>query len=929
MKMRQLCSNKSSLQIKNAAVLRNPMSTSKENSKSKPSGSEWYQLSADGVAEKLSVDTKNGLDEDAVSGSRQLHGDNSLTKAKQIGVFGRIFKQFKNPLVSILLVAGLITLAIGHLVDTAVIFVALGINVIIGTIQEGRASNAFQALDNSQSKEATVIRGGRKHVISAEELVVGDIVVLESGMYVPADMRLISENNLEVNEAALTGEWMEVAKNAEKITDNQPVTGRKNMAYKGTLAASGDGRGIVVSVGDETEVGKIAQELAVGPELETPIQQHMKGLALFVAIISVVAVIIIFALGVIRGESLIEMLVFSIAVAVSVVPEGLPAAVTVVLALGMQNILDRGGLVKNLRAAETLGSTTIILTDKTGTLTQAKMVVSNLLSFDTFSDEGKAASDGELSSLQLHLLDGAVTSSSAYVEQSDDGPVVRGEPIERALVTRGLEADFNKTNIDGRRKDLLAFSSENRFAASLSSAKSGDKKEQNELFVSGAPEVVLEHSSQVRTEDGEVPLDDKLRQQITDLQNTKSAEGKRLIAIGYKVNAGDKIDRAKEGRPADGQISDLIFLGLISFSDPVREDVAESIAQAKSAGVHIMMVTGDNPETANFIAREAGIISADSETEPLTGSDLEGMSDEEVVEAVKTRYVFARVLPNQKLRLAKLLQGRNEVVAMTGDGVNDAPALQAADIGVAVGSGTEVAKEASDLVLLDDSFSIIVAAIEEGRRIIDNLKKIIAHLLSTSFGGLFLIGGALVTGLPIPILTPQILWVNIVEGGLLTFVFAAEPPAGDVMKRDPKDARTRNLISKPMKWLIGISGSITGIAAFVIYVLLNQQGIAIETIRTIMFVILTIDALLFVVALKDFYKPIYKINFSNNNFLFISLGLSLLALFGAIFFPPLRDLLSLTMLSGNQWLLLGGVAIFDLAVVEIAKYVLFQRKKGK
>ncbi|MEX2515243.1 MAG: HAD-IC family P-type ATPase [Candidatus Paceibacterota bacterium] len=889
-------------------------------------GSDWYQLSADGVAEKLSVDTKQGLSEDAVDGSRQLHGDNSLTEAAQVGVFGRIFKQFKNPLVLILLVAGLITLAIGHLVDTAVIFVALGINVIIGTIQEGRASKAFQALDSSQSKEATVIRDGRKHVIPAKEVVVGDIVVLEAGMYVSADMRVIREKNLEVNEAALTGEWLEVKKSAEKITDDQPVTGRKNMAYKGTLVASGEARGIVVAVGDETEVGKIAQELTAGPESDTPIQQHMKTLAQFVAVISVVAVVVIFVLGVIRGESLIEMLVFSIAVAVSVVPEGLPAAVTVVLALGMQNILDRGGLVKNLRAAETLGSTTIILTDKTGTLTQAKMAVSNLLSFDTFADDEVAASDGKLSPLQRHLLEGAVTSSSAYVEESEGESIIRGEPIERALVARGIEADFDKVAIDKRRKDLLAFSSENRFAASLSAAASGDKEDQNELFVSGAPEVVLGHSIQVRTEEGVVPLDDEIRENITDLQNRKSSEGKRLIAIGFKANAGDKIDLAEEGKPTDEQIAGLTFLGLIAFSDPVREDVAESIAQAKSAGVHILMVTGDNPETANFIAREVGIISADSDSEPLIGSDLEDMSDEEIVEAVNTRYVFARVLPNQKLRLAKLLQGRHEVVAMTGDGVNDAPALQAADIGVAVGSGTEVAKEASDLVLLDDSFSIIVAAIEEGRKIIDNLKKIIAHLLSTSFGGLFLIGGALVSGLPIPILTPQILWVNIVEGGLLTFVFAAEPSAAGVMDRDPKDARTKNLVSKPMKWLIAVSGTITGIAAFVIFALLNQQGVAIETIRTIMFVILTIDALFFVVALKNFYKPIYKIDFSNNRFLFISLGLSLVALFGALFFAPLRELLSLTTLSGNQWLLLAGVGIFDLAVVEIAKYVLFQRK---
>lgn len=881
--------------------------------------------SVDTVVSLLKTDSETGLPEKQVTKRRELYGKNILEENKQAGFYGKLIKQFKNPLVLILLVAGILTLVIGYLVDAAVIFVALAINVLIGTIQEGRASRAFQALEKSQSSEATVIRDGEKRIIPAEEVVVGDVVELDAGMSVPADIRLTHEKNLKLNEAALTGEWMGVAKNTKKLSKEVPVTGRTNMAYKGTLVASGEGRGVVVSVGSATEVGKIAEELTADQDTVTPIQRHMKQLARFVAVISVAAVVIIFVLGIVRGEELIQMLVFSTAVAVSVVPEGLPAAVTVVLALGMEKILDRGGLVKNLRAAETLGSTTIILTDKTGTLTQAKMVVSNVLSFDQFQvDESEEQS--RLSPLQLHLLEGAVTSSDAFVEHGEDGPVVRGRPIEKALVSRGLEAGFEKHAIDERRRDFLAFSSQNRFAVSLSKAKTGEPDDQNELFVSGAPEVVLDHSSQIHTQDGEQELTDELRQQISDLQTEKSREGKRLIAIAYKSNAGDTIEREQEGVPSESQVSDLVFLGLVAFSDPIREDVADSIKQAKAAGVHVLMVTGDNPETASYIAKQAGV--ADEGVEPLTGSDLELMSDEELVEAVKTRTVFARVLPAQKLRLAKLLQDKQEVVAMTGDGVNDAPALQAADIGVSVGSGTEVAKEASDLVLLDDSFSIIVAAIEEGRRIIDNLKKIIAHLLSTSFGGLFLIGGALVSGLPIPILTPQILWVNIVEGGLLTFVFAAEPPAENIMKRDPRKASTKHLISRPMKWLIAASGTITGVAAFVIYVFLTRQGLPIETVRTMMFVILTVDALFFVVALKNFYKPIFRIDYTNNSFLFVSLGLSLLALFAAMFVPSLRELLSLTPLSGRQWLFLAGVGIFDLAVVELAKWWLFQRQPG-
>jgi Ca2+-transporting ATPase len=896
--------------------------------KQRTSNASWYQLSAGAVAEMLSVDTERGLSEDAADGSRELHGANTLTKQSSVGWLGRFLKQFQNPLIIILLVAGVATLLLGEYVEALVIFIALMVNVVVGTFQEERASKAFATLSKEQSTAATVIRGGEKRVIPAAEVVVGDLIELDAGMSAPADLRLIDEKNLRVNEAALTGEWLGVAKDTERIKGEAPVSERANMVYKGTLVAAGEGRGLVVAVGDETELGKIAQELTVEDGKNTPIQRHMQGVARFLSILSLVIVALIFVLGVIRSQGVVEMLLVAIAVAVSVVPEGLPAAVTVVLAVGMEKILDKGGLIKNLRAAETLGSTTVIMTDKTGTLTQAKMVVADLLSADQLGkkEDNEAEGDDELvlSPLQLHLLEGAVTSSDAFVERGPDGPVVRGRAIEKALVTRGLEADFDKAAIDERRADFLAFSSENRFAVSLSRAKSGAEVEQNELFVSGAPEVVLEKSAEIRTADGAKKLEKTDRQQITKLQNQKSSEGKRLIAIAYKPNAGKEIDRSGEGKPTADQVSGLVFLGLIAFSDPIRPDVADSIAQAQAAGVHVLMVTGDNPETANFIAREAGV--ADEESEPLIGSELEKMSDEEIITAVKTRSVFARVLPHQKLRLAKLLQGRDEVVAMTGDGVNDAPALQAANIGVAVGSGTEVAKEASDLILLNDSFSIIVAAIAEGRRIIDILKKIIAHLLSASFGEVFLIAGALALAMPLPVLPAQILWINIVEGGLLTFVFAFEPPAPDVMERDPRAGRVKNLISTPLKWLIFASGTITGLAALGIYLFLTSAGLPLIEIRTVMFVVLTIDALLFTLALKNFYQPIYKINFSNNRFLFISLGLSLAALLGAIFIPALQNLLGLTTLSGNDWWLLLGVGIFDLAVVEVAKYWLFQRK---
>ncbi len=876
---------------------------------------------------QLKVSPGTGLDLSAVKKARDKYGTNELTEREQVTTVDRFVKQFENPLIIILLVAGGATLLLGEYVDMMVIFIAVLVNVVVGTIQEERASNAFSALKESQSREATVIRDGDRRVVPAEDVVVGDVVELDAGDYVSADMRLIEEENLKVNEASLTGEWMSVPKDADKITEERPVPDRVNMAYKGTLVDSGAGKGVVVAVGDQTELGKIAKELTSKEETDTPIQRHMRRLAQFLSIISVLIVALIFILGVIRGEGLVEMLLMSIAVAVSVVPEGLPAAVTVVLAIGMENILSRGGLVKNLRAAETLGSTTVIMTDKTGTLTQAKMAVAELISSGKMSGEApdKSMGGGNLSSPQKHLLEGAMTNSNAFVETSNGKQTVHGQPIEKAIVVRGLEAGFDKEEIDKRRKDFLTFSSENRFAASVSEPKAGKSRGQNELFVSGAPELLLEHSSKLSTEAGNETLTEEKRKQIEAVQTQKSSEGKRIIAVAYKPHAAEKIEKEDEGTPAEGQIEDLVFLGLISFEDPIRDDVPDAIKQAKSAGVHVLMITGDNSNTASFVAKNAGI--AEGHVRPVTGSDLDEMHDKGVVRAVTERNVFARILPSQKLRVSRLLRDQSEVVAMTGDGVNDAPALRSADIGVSVGSGTEVAKEASDLILLDDSFSIIVSAIEEGRRIIDNLKKIVAHLLSASFGEIFLIAGALVVSLPLPILPAQILWINIVEGGLLTFVFAFEPPAADVMKRDPREGRVQDLISTPIKWLIFASGTITGLAAFGLYTWLHSSGIALGNIRTIMFVVLTIDALLFTLSLKNFYQPLHKIDFTNNKILFVSLALSIAALLAALFIAPLRQLLSLTVLSGMDWMLLAGVGIFDLAVVEIAKYFLFQHKQ--
>lgn len=891
--------------------------------------SKWHADKLEGIEEKLKVDVESGISSEEVSDRREQYGKNELAEKKDLGILGKFIKQFKNPLVIILLVSGILTLLLGYFfdpkiyLDSIVISIALLINVVMGVFQEERASRAFETLNKSQAHEATVIRGGEKKVIAAEELVVGDVVDLESGEYVPADIRILKEKDLEANEAVLTGEWASVAKTAEAVDENAEMSEQENMVWMGTSIASGEGRGVVVAVGESTRLGEIAEHLTGVEETETPIQQNMGELARFLAWVTVGLVVIIMGIGVIREQSLLEMVLVSIAIAVSVVPEGLPAAVTVVLAIGMEKILDHGGLVRNLTAAETLGSTTYILTDKTGTITEATMKVQSLVTSSKLGEEAQIKDN--LDDTQVALLRGAILASDAFIEEDDSGErVVRGRPIEKAIVEVGLEHDLDQRELEEqgeyKRLDFQPFSSENRFAVSLNKTDGGNK-----LFISGAPEFILSQSSTLTTNEETRDLTGERRNTLLRDLEDKSAQGLRIIAVATKNAAAGTIPRESEDVVSDEVKTDLTFLGFVVFSDPIREDVPQAIATAKSAGAKVVMITGDNPNTALSIARQVGI--AGKSTEPVTGSELEDMSDEDIYEAIRTRTVFARVLPTQKYRLAKALQDRGEVVAMTGDGVNDAPALRNANIGVAVGAGTEVAKEASDLVLLDNSFSIIVSAIEEGRRIIDNLKRIVTQLIATSFGEVFLITGALLLAAPLPILPAQILWINIIEGGALTFAFAFEPVKDAIMQRDPRSAQAKTLLSGKVKKLIMISGIATGVLVLVLYFLLKGVGMPIEEIRTVMMAALSLDAIFFAFSLKNFDKPVWQIEVFSNKVLIGSIVASIVLLAAAIFLPLLQNLLKTVSLSSLGALVLLLVAILDVIIIESAKYVVFRRHR--
>lgn len=885
----------------------------------------WETFSRDELKKVLSSDFKDGLSAEKIEKLQKRHGKNIFDAEEKLTFIDKIAKQFKSPLVIILLGAGITTLFLNELLDTIVIFAALFINVSVGMFQEERASKAFEKLNKSQVRHATVIRDGKKSVILSENLVPGDMVVLEGGSQVPADIRILESKNLSLNEAALTGEWAPVHKNANVMQKSAPLGQRANMVWMGTLVLSGNGIGVAIETGKNTQVGIIAKQLGTIGESLTPLQYGIRKIARFLIYVIIAIIALIFVFGIMRGEPLREMLLIAIAIAVSVMPEGLPAAVTVVLALGMESILKYGGLVRNLLAAETLGATTVILTDKTGTLTEAKMKLTSLYTLESLKTSGKGMTTQD----DKELLAMAVLSSDAFVEEGKDAPrklTVHGRPIEKAIVVAGLEMGISQDELQEKngRIDFLKFESKRRFGASLNKYK---KHKKNRIYLSGEPEFLLDHATHVLKNGKTEELLDKDYSVFRDVQRRESTKGKRFIGISYKDVLWEDIESSSKDKKEDEVrfTEKTVFAGFLAFEDPVREDVKEAIAKVKRAGAKVIMLTGDNPGTAGNIAEKVGISNKGDQV--LLGSDVELQEDKELLKTLQKVKIFSRVLPDQKLRIARVLRGSGEVVAMTGDGINDAPALRSANIGVAVGSGTEVAKEASDIILLNNSFSIIVSAIEEGRKIIDNLKKILAYLLSTSFAEVFVIVGALFFAAPIPLLSSQILWANIIGGGLMSFAFAFEQKDKNIMKRNPRSSRSKNILTPIIKKFIFTIGIITGVTLAILYFLLLKIGVPVETARTIIFIAVSIDSIFFTFSLKSFDTPLWKINIFSNKFLIVAFAVSVALLVSAISLSSLRTLLSLTTLTSTQMLFLGGVGIFNLITIEVAKYFLLFRRK--
>ncbi|MDP3955709.1 MAG: HAD-IC family P-type ATPase [bacterium] len=827
------------------------------------------------------------------------------------------FHQFKSPLVYILLAAGLATLFLAEYTDALVISIVVVLNVAIGVYQEGRAEEAFEKLRQSQKVEASVLRAGQLFRISAKDLVPGDVIELNAGEAVPADARIFKLKECTVSEAALTGEWVAVEKNTAVVIPGSRITEQGNMLFKGTLVSTGLASAVVVRTGHATEVGKIANDLGTAIATITPFQKSVKRLAFQLGIVIILLSSLLFVAGLYRGESLHDMLLLSIAVAVAALPEGLPIAVTVVLAIGLESILRRGGLVKNLVATETLGSTTVIITDKTGTLTQAKMSVGSIVTIDdNLIDRNRALNLGVLASdafvEKRSIVDGGNDVSPDLSEWH-----VEGRPVERAIVLAGLESGITQEELwkEYKEVDFSPFNSKRRYASRLLSSS-----KERIAIVSGSPELFLLEADYVLKHGEEKKISSSTRDEFMARHKKLAARGTRFVAIGYK-KVKDKITSLSEV----SVFEDFVFVGLIGLHDPLRPDVADAIRVAKEAGARVIMATGDFAGTAGKIAEEVGI--SDATSRVVTGQEFEKFSMSERQDVARTVSVFARMLPRQKLELLRILQGQGEIVAMTGDGINDAPALINADIGIALGSGTEVAKEAADIILLNDSFSIIVHAIEEGRRILDNLKKIVAYLLATSFGEIFLVGGSFLLGMPIPILPVQILWSNVIEEGFMSVAFAFEPSEPGIMKRNPRDSSSKTILSTGIRRLVASIAIVTGILLIILYRYLSTLGYDIEHLRTIMFAALAIDSIFYTFSLKHLHEPVWRTNLLTSRYLIVAFFSSVIGLLLALLFPPLRDVLSLVPLSSHEYLLVLLVGLFNLVTIELAKY-LFVRKQA-
>jgi Ca2+-transporting ATPase len=848
----------------------------------------WHNLTFEKVSKIFEVDTKKGLDKSEVEERRKKWGKNKLPEKKPPSKLSILLTQFNSPIVFILIIASVITLIVGELTDALVIFSAVIVNAAFGYWQENKSLSVLEKLQKALKTKTTVLRNGKKQVIFQEDVVQGDILVLEAGDKVAADARLFDTETLKVSEAVLTGEWLPSEKETKKLSADTALAERENMVYAGSLVETGTGSAIVVATGKATEVGKIAKLISETKETPSPLTRKLDKFGKTISLIIVVGVVLIFVGGLARGGDPLEMFEAAVAISVGGIPEALPVVMTVILAIGMDRLLRKKGLIRKLSSVETLGSTSVICFDKTKTLTQGKMQVSQVLADDT-----------DLA------LKAAVLASEAYI-QDREGPIdkwkYQGTPTGRAIVKHAAGKGLIKDDVGEKEKELLTIPFDPAKKYLLSLRKTDGKQK---LYILGAPENLMAISKSKGDWN-------KKAQELMD-------KGLRVVGVGYKNINLEKptVDKVKKQKG-------FKFLGLIALKDPLRPGIHKAIKLCISAGIKPVIITGDHAKTAHTIALEAGL-KVDKDA-VMQGQDLDSLSDKEVVDLVGRISLYARAEPKHKIRIIKAWQQKGAVVAMAGDGVNDAPAIKQADVGLALGSGTEVAIETADLVLLNDSFQIIIDAIEQGRVVLDNLRKSIAYILADSFSSVILIGFAkVVFGWPLPILPVQILWNNFVEDTVPDIAYAFEPKEEDVMKRGPGKPDTP-LLNEEMRIMIFGTGLIDEFLTLGLYwYLYINLGLNLDYVRTLIFGAISIDTAFVIYAYKNLRKNILREHLFSNKLLLLSSVLVFASYSAAIYVPFLQNVLHTVPIGLDGWLILTGVGIVSLLIVEATKWFFIAR----
>ena len=873
----------------------------------------YYNRSIEHTELDLQTSLINGLTTGEAKKRLEQYGYNAFEKKKKKSLFSKFMAQFKSFMIIVLLVAAAISGVVGYMhgegfTDALIILFIVILNAIIGTVQEAKAEQSLEALEKMSTPHCKVIRDGQVQVISSTELVVGDVVVLDTGDSIPADLRLVEAVNLKIQDAALTGESVPEEKFIETIEqDNVPLGDRDNLGFSSSMVTYGRGKGIVIGTGMNTEVGKIAAMIQSVVETKTPLQEKLDKLGKFLGMGALAICVMLFGVGVLYGKGLLEMFMTAVSLAAAAIPEGLPAVSTIVLAVGVQRLVKKNAIVRTLPSVETLGSTTVICSDKTGTLTQNRMTVVKIFANSTLTDTS-AISEGEASNLE-ELIRTAVLANDTKLSNENGTWKTTGDPTETALVDMGLKFNRIKDTLENEqpRVEEIPFDSERKMMTTVHRRHNGSFM----VCTKGGLDEVLSCCDKILTNGKIETLTEKEKENIKTVNNEMAQKALRVLAMAKK-----NIETLPEKIMPETLENDLVFVGMVGMIDPPREEVKSAVEKCRTAGIKPVMITGDHKITATAIALELGIMQQGDEVR--TGADVEQMTDDELLDNVHRIAVYARVSPEHKVRIVKAFQRSGDVVAMTGDGVNDAPALKLADIGCAMGiTGTDVSKEAADIVLTDDNFATVVTAVEEGRRIYDNILKAIQFMLSTNIGEIVVLFVAILANWATPLLPIHILWINLVTDSLPALALSVDPANPDIMQRKPIDSK-QGIMSGRFASRIFLQGTMIGLLSLIAFRIGMQTSVA--AAQTMTFAVLALTQMTHVFNVRSNQHSAFK-GFFSNKYLIGAIATVFILMLTVLELPVLHDIFRLTTLDMTQWMWVAILAIAPLPIMELVKLV--------